>query len=94
MPEYTYRCSACEYTWEEFRTMAAYKAPCAEPCPECKAMKVDKAVDGFARVQVDTNHDWSKAKNLPGPFRERMNKIADGLSKNDGAKSRMHDQYK
>ena len=74
--------------------MAEYKKPCGEPCPECEAMEVQKAVDGFARVQVDTNHDWTKTKNLPGSFRERMNKIADGLPSAGGAKSRMTDQYK
>jgi hypothetical protein len=75
--------------------MAEYKKPCDEPCPECEVKDtVVKAVDGFARVQVDTNQDWTKAKNLPGTFRERMNKIADGLPKIGGAKDRMHDQYK
>ena len=94
MPEYTYRCSACEHTWEEFRTMAAYKAPCDEPCPECEEMKVNKAVDGISSIKVDTNKDCRIAKNLPGEFRERMNTIADGLPKSSGVKSRMLDQYK
>ena len=94
MPNYTYRCDACEHAWEEFRTMAAYKAPCDEPCPECEAMAVNKAVDGIALIKIDTNHDCRIAKNLPGSFRERMNQIADGLPKSSGTKSRMLDQYK
>ena len=94
MPNYTYRCDACDHAWEAFYTMAEYKKPCDEPCPECKAKEVKKAVDGFARVQIDTNHDCRVAKNLPGSFRERMNQIADGLPKSSGTKSRMLDQYK
>ena len=95
MPNYTYKCDACDHTWEAVYTMAEYKKPCGEPCPECEAMNtVVKAVDGFARVQVDTNHDWTKTKNLPGSFRERMNTIADGLPNSSGTKSRMKDQFK
>ncbi len=74
--------------------MAEYKKPCEEPCPECNEMKVQKAVDGFQAVQVDTNHDWTKTKNLPGSFRERMNQIADKLPTSDGSKQRMTDQYR
>ena len=94
MPNYTYRCDACEHVWEAFYTMAEYKKPCEEPCPECNEMKVQKAVDGFQAVQVDTNHDWTKTKNLPGSFRERMNQIADKLPTSDGSKQRMTDQYR
>lgn len=94
MPTYTYRCSACDHAWEAFNSMADYLKPCDEPCPECEALKVTKAVDGFSGVQIDTKHDCRNTKNLPGGFRERMNQIADGLSRSDGSQSRMRDQYK
>ena len=42
MPNYTYRCDACEHVWEAFYTMAEYKKPCEEPCPECNEMKVQE----------------------------------------------------
>ena len=94
MPNYTYRCDACEHVWEAFYTMAEYKKPCEEPCPECNEMKVQKAIDGVPGMAVDTNYDWTSTKNLPSSFRERMNTIADGLSTSDGAKQRMKDQYR
>jgi putative FmdB family regulatory protein len=93
MPEYNYYCKACQYSWEEFRTMAEFKKPCDEPCPECKAVgEVNKGVNSFSGVKIDTNHDWTKAKNLPNDFRERMNQIADGQP--EQIKSRLNDQYK
>ena len=93
MPNYTYRCDACEHVWEAFYTMAEYKKPCEEPCPECNEMKVQKAVDNIQGVQIDTNADWTNTKNLPNSLKERMNQIAEGLPTSNGARQRMKDQY-
>ena len=35
MPNYTYQCSECLHTFEEFKTIAKYNEPLREPCPSC-----------------------------------------------------------
>ena len=95
MPTYTYRCTKCEAVWEDFRMMSKREEPCGEPCPKCEATEcVEKAVDGFQTVWVDTKHDWANTKNLSNGFKERMLRVADGLPRNSPEQQRMRDQYK
>ncbi len=57
MPNYTYRCDACEHTWEAFYTMAEYKKPCEEPCPECNEMKVLLELPSQKKIELKTRSE-------------------------------------
>lgn len=52
MPNYDYRCGACDHRFEEFRSIKDRKKPCKAPCPSCG----EKAVEQFiasAPVLID-----------------------------------------
>ena len=43
MPTYEYKCSACEYVWEEIQKINDKKI---EQCPECKEKTAKRLVSG------------------------------------------------
>ena len=36
MPTYTYKCTECSHTWDEFHSINTRNDPEAEVCPNCK----------------------------------------------------------
>lgn len=37
MPNYEYKCHACQHQWDDIQTIANRDKPLAEPCPGCQA---------------------------------------------------------
>lgn len=55
MPEYPYRCSACEHTFSDIMPMKQYKK--RKKCPECKKYKLERvlgSVAGFVKGEATT----------------------------------------
>ena len=55
MPEYPYRCLACEHAFSEIVSMKQYKK--RRKCPECKAYKLERIlghVAGFVKGEITT----------------------------------------
>tara|TARA_Y100001951_G_scaffold91675_1_gene85875 strand:+ start:116 stop:451 length:336 start_codon:yes stop_codon:yes gene_type:complete len=55
MPEYPYRCSACEHEFSDIMPMKQYKK--RKKCPECKKYKLERVlgnVSGFVQGEPTT----------------------------------------
>jgi putative FmdB family regulatory protein len=44
MPFYDYRCSQCDYLFEEFLKIADVDSPLSKPCPNCSNSKIEKVI--------------------------------------------------
>lgn len=54
MPTYEYRCTSCEFLFEEILTMARRKEPCGEPCPNCHEETVTQELRTAPGAAVDS----------------------------------------
>jgi putative FmdB family regulatory protein len=75
MPVYEYRCSSCDYTFENLKPISDRDAPCSEPCPSCAKKEVRRDWTSAPAAAVDMNL-------TPGQdFKEVMKKVAKGAPK-------------
>ena len=69
MPNYEYRCSSCEFQFEENLPMADRKKPCENACPKCGEATVAQQMRTAPGAAVD-----SQMKPNSG-FKEVISKI-------------------
>lgn len=72
MPNYDYRCGACDHRFEDFLPMKNRKKPCKAPCPACGEMKVEQTIVS-APVLIDPVRLGIRRPD--GGFKEVISKI-------------------
>ena len=72
MPTYEYKCSSCEYVFEDFLPIAKRTKPTKAPCPSCGEKKVKQAFITLPNIGVDMGVDIHKAK---GGFKDAMQRV-------------------
>lgn len=76
MPLYDYKCSKCEHVFASLQSVANYRAPCAEPCPSCKAPEsVQRHITGGMNIVSGVGEMMSKT---PRDFRDKLELIKKG----------------
>jgi len=74
MPNYSYICENCEYTFEETHLMKDHDLPMKKPCPKCKKKKIQKNWSAQANG-VHSNSTMSPAKVNGSAWKEVIDRI-------------------
>lgn len=69
MPIYEFACSSCNHTFDRFLSIANYKQPESEPCPECTELSILKHAGRINMVQ------WEKNLKPDETFRDLLRQI-------------------
>jgi putative FmdB family regulatory protein len=72
MPNYDYRCGACDHRFEEFHLIKDRKKPCKAACPQCGEVKVEQFI-ASAPVLIDPVR--LGVRRPDGGFKEVISKI-------------------
>lgn len=55
MPIYNYSCRSCKHEFDKFLSVANYKQPESENCPNCDKLEVQKIISPPNMFQFDKN---------------------------------------
>lgn len=81
MPNYDYRCTKCEHTFEEFLSISSRQKPCRKPCPKCGKKGVEQYIASAPSFADPVS--VGKTGRLDGGFRDVISKIKKAHPRNN-----------
>lgn len=80
MPTYDYRCTACDHTFELFRSISQRQV---RKCPECGKLKVERLI-GAGSTVIFKGSGFYQTDYRSEEYKSRLKKETEAVSTSDG----------